>query len=122
MNPGAWLCRVLKNLSFDMRRRHGPRLVLVGSPEELDDAPDTSERSDPEAQVVDEACIEATLDLFQRMPERWKRAVTLFYGAGFSVRETAEVLDVPENTVKVWLHRARKSLEASLRAQEWFGS
>ncbi len=38
----------------------------------------------------------------------------LFYWMGASVAEVSALLDVPENTVKSYLHRARQLLHAML--------
>ena len=45
----------------------------------------------------------------------------LHYLEGFSVREIAEMLDTPENTVKMRLMRARRRLRCMMSEEEVIG-
>ncbi len=47
--------------------------------------------------------------------EDYRHCFVLFYQQELSVAEVAEVLEVPEGTVKIWLFRARKELAIYLR-------
>lgn len=49
------------------------------------------------------------------LPDRLRSVLTLTAIAGHDVREVAELLDVPEGTVKSRLSRARKILAEKLR-------
>uniref|UniRef100_UPI004049460D RNA polymerase sigma factor n=1 Tax=Fulvivirga sp. TaxID=1931237 RepID=UPI004049460D len=48
--------------------------------------------------------------LIKQMPENYRVALTLFHIEGFSYPEIVAVMDVPENTVKSYLFRAREKL------------
>ena len=48
------------------------------------------------------------------LPERYKAAVYLHYYEGYAVREIAEMLRLPPNTIKTRLFRARKALKEAL--------
>jgi RNA polymerase sigma-70 factor (ECF subfamily) len=48
------------------------------------------------------------------LPEVQREVVTLFYLQERSVRDVSALLDLPENTVKSHLHRARRALGALL--------
>jgi hypothetical protein len=48
------------------------------------------------------------------LPEVYQSALRLHYWLGASVSEIAVMLDAPENTVKSYLHRARRLLHAML--------
>jgi RNA polymerase sigma-70 factor (ECF subfamily) len=48
--------------------------------------------------------------LVQRLPEVQQQVITLFYLQDRSVEDVAQVLDLPEGTVKSHLHRARRAL------------
>ena len=48
------------------------------------------------------------------LPDVYQSALRLHYWLGASMAEIAALLDVPENTVKSYLHRARKLLRAML--------
>ena len=52
------------------------------------------------------------------LPERQRAAVTLYYLEDLPVAEIAEILGVAAGTVKTSLFMARRSLAASLGAEE----
>jgi RNA polymerase sigma-70 factor (ECF subfamily) len=54
-------------------------------------------------------------ELIEALPERFRRVLTLFYYEERSVTEVAQMLGLPEGTVKTNLHRARAALGERLR-------
>ena len=54
-------------------------------------------------------------ELVDLLPERYRRALTLFYYEDRSVSEVASMLGMPEGTVKTNLSRARAALAEQLR-------
>jgi RNA polymerase sigma-70 factor (ECF subfamily) len=59
----------------------------------------------------------ALAECIQTLPEVYQSALRLYYWLGAGVEEVAALLDVPENTVKSYLHRARHLLRGMLRAK-----
>ena len=55
-------------------------------------------------------------ELVDALPERYRRVLTLFYYEERSVAEVAQMLGLPEGTVKTNLFRARAALIEQLRA------
>ena len=53
--------------------------------------------------------------LVERLPERYRRALVLYYYEDRSIGEVAAMLAMPEGTVKTTLHRARAALMEQLR-------
>jgi RNA polymerase sigma-70 factor (ECF subfamily) len=51
----------------------------------------------------------------QTLPEVYQSALRLYYWLGASMAEVAALLDVPENTAKSYLHRARQLLDGMLK-------
>ena len=49
--------------------------------------------------------------LIDQLPLNYKTVLTLFYLDGFSYPEIVEVTDMPEGTVKNYIHRARQKLK-----------
>jgi len=45
-----------------------------------------------------------------RLPETLRKVIVLFYLQDRSIADVAEILDLPEGTVKSHLHRARRAL------------
>jgi RNA polymerase sigma-70 factor (ECF subfamily) len=54
-------------------------------------------------------------ECIQMLPEVYQSALRLYYWLGASVAEVAALLDVPENTAKSYLHRARQLLDGMLK-------
>ena len=63
-------------------------------------------------------CDEYNLELkeaFAAIDERYRLPMELYYSQGFKVREIAEMLSLPQNTIKTWLSRGRKQLKEYYR-------
>jgi RNA polymerase sigma-70 factor (ECF subfamily) len=56
----------------------------------------------------------ALIQALATLPETQRRVFVLFYIAGRTVLEIADQENVPEGTVKSWLHRARAAVAAQL--------
>lgn len=95
----TWLIRILINECYAILRRQ-QRLVPL---EEYfqKQAPETEEYSD-------------LYEAIARLDEHTRLTVTLYYLEGYSVRETAAILEVTENIVKKRLMRARQQLRTEL--------
>lgn len=52
------------------------------------------------------------------LPARYRLVIHLFYYEEYSVKEIAEILETPVNTVKSRLSRGRKLLKKKLK-EEW---
>lgn len=57
-------------------------------------------------------------DYVREVSEVYRTVLLLYYYSGYSVRETAEILNVPEGTVKSRLARARKKLRQIIEYDE----
>jgi RNA polymerase sigma-70 factor (ECF subfamily) len=52
-----------------------------------------------------------------RLPADQRQVIELFYLQEKSIEDVAEMLDLPEGTVKSHLHRARKALAAMMEVK-----
>ena len=101
-SPRTWLYRITVNES---RRRPRPSLLPLDA---------AAARADPGPAPEDVAL--AAIDaarlhrLIGGLPDREREAIVLHYLQGLDVKEVANLLDAPENTVKTWLHRGRAKL------------
>lgn len=103
----AWLMRILINECKSIGRRAAREVVMA-------ETADQAACGDAYAQRLrDEALHSAVMAL----PPKLRLAVTLYYMDGFSLRETARALRVPEGTVKSRLDQARKKLKSSLEGE-----
>lgn len=105
--PGAWLRRVTINLALSHRRRlssEAKALVGLGPPPaEL-----------PPASSADEPVWE----LVRGLPRRQRAVLALVYLEGHRAEEVGEILGISAATVRVHLHRARRTLRVELEQAE----
>jgi len=108
---GSWIYRIAFNQALNVKARARYRAPHL-SDEALATAP--SRDLGPHDQLQDERRRQAVLACVGELPEVYQSALRLHYWLGASVGEIAEMLDAPENTVKSYLHRARRLLQALL--------
>ena len=110
---GPWLMRIVANAASDRRRRRKVRAV-----EQI--TPDFSTReAGPDIQTDREAFGAQMRAALEELPERQRMAVVLFDVEGYSHREVAGILSVPEGTVRSDVFHGRRALRESLQA--WKG-
>jgi RNA polymerase sigma-70 factor (ECF subfamily) len=63
----------------------------------------------PEREALDRESRDEVQALLSRLPEKYRAPLILRYWQDLSCAEIAEILGVPEGTVKTQLHRARKA-------------
>ena len=102
----TWLYRIVVNASLDRLRRNAARpagsLEGIDVPSGVDEADRTSTRMD-------------VMSALQTLSPGQRAAVVLVHIEGMSVAEAAEVLELPEGTVKSRCSRARAQLALVLR-------
>lgn len=105
--PGAWLRRVTINLALNSKRRQvrelkslirlsGPQTVLGPAPAE-------------HAEIW---------ELVGALPKMQRAVIGLHFLEDRTITEMAEILELAEPTVRVHLHRARRSLHTALTSKE----
>jgi RNA polymerase sigma-70 factor (ECF subfamily) len=108
----AWFQRLVVNaarMTHRARRRRGVREIPSSRVAGVAELPATASPADVDARRLDVAL--RRLDLDQRT------ILALHHLEGRSVAELAEVLSIPEGTVKSRLHSARRALQAALDAE-----
>lgn len=108
-----WLRRVTSNLCLD-RIRSTRRTVVT------DEVPEVAEPPTQEQGLEDQDLARRVGEAMNALPERQRRALTLFHHEGLSQAEVAEVLGVSDEAVESLLARARRTLRASLE-KDWKG-
>lgn len=74
---------------------------------------------DEDIPYYDETSDNELLQFVMKLPEKYRIPVHLFYYEEYSVKEIANVLDMPEATVKVRLKRGREKLGKKLVKEDW---
>lgn len=116
----TWLHRIAVNEALMVLRTHKTRTVSVE-----DTYPSDNESEGEEMEIIDFCCLPETelltnesrqfLDeAVQNLPEQFRVVFVMRDIEGLSIRETAEVLGISENNVKIRLMRARLSLRQKL--------
>ncbi|MDB4929869.1 MAG: polymerase sigma-54 factor RpoN [Myxococcaceae bacterium] len=114
----TWLTRIAVFESLARRRRWRAEHPAVAGHEEEREMDDAERAPDPERKAAGaemRRVIEAAVDA---LPDGFRAVFVLRAVEEMSVAETAECLDIPEDTVKSRLHRARALLQQSLAQLE----
>ncbi|MBK5298173.1 MAG: sigma-70 family RNA polymerase sigma factor [Vicinamibacteria bacterium] len=108
---GSWIYRIAFNQALNVKAR-----VRFRAPHVSDEALSTRASQDrgPDDRLQDQRRQRAVLACVGELPEVYQSALRLHYWLGASMSEIAVMLDAPENTVKSYLHRARRLLHARL--------
>jgi len=108
----SWVYRITFNQAVNLKSRvrfrspHADETVLF-------DVASRGPGPDRQAEMAQRD--RALAECIQTLPELYQSALRLYYWLDAGVGEVAELLDVPENTVKSYLHRARQLLHGMLR-------
>ncbi|PSQ95400.1 MAG: sigma-70 family RNA polymerase sigma factor [Bacteroidetes bacterium SW_11_64_17] len=109
----AWLSTVTRNACIDtLRARQRRRKTVQFDSDGVDRAESPDRTPDRHAEMED--LRDHVLDALSRVDAPYRRVVALRELQGLKYKEIAETLDMPLNTVKVYLHRGRKKLQAEL--------
>ena len=92
----TWMTRILINHCYTILKKNSKRVYM----EELPETPTEFESHQLEWQ-----------EALSVLNENYRLIVTLYYVQGFKTKEIAKILDIPDNTVRTRLARARAQLE-----------
>ena len=107
----TWIYAITRNAAVSALRGRR-RSVSLSDPAVFEEADATAAAPAPDP--ADEALRRQV----EALPDKQRQAVTLYYLEERPVAEVAEMMGLPENTVKTHLHRARASLAEALGAEE----
>lgn len=123
-----WIKAIAHNKMLDELRKNKPLLFsqITKEGEEDDDfelqIEDTRTYSIPENVVDIGETARLVREILDSLSEGQRLAVGMYYYEELSVKEIARKLEISEKTVKVQLHRGRKSLEEKIRELEKKGT
>ncbi len=113
---GPWLSKVTRNACFDQLRRRtsaGRDRIHGVESEQLERAPTDSRN--PEELATSADLTKRIQTELHRMKEPFRSVLILRELQELKYTEISEALDLPLNTVRVYLHRGRKRLRERLR-------
>jgi RNA polymerase sigma-70 factor (ECF subfamily) len=108
-----WLDRIVVREAVRVARRRESRLVRL-----LRAAPDVAWVAPRRGSEPDHALWIAFQAAYRRLPPEQRAAVALHLHAGYSVAETAELVDAPPETVRSRLRLAKERLRRELPEEE----
>jgi RNA polymerase sigma-70 factor (ECF subfamily) len=114
---GSWMFKIAHNHTIDHLRRVRPETLSLsaGNHPELPAAAMASPQ-----QLAERTALADDLDAaVQRLRVEYRSVIQLRYQEDLPQEEIAEILGVPEGTVKTYLHRARKELAEAMAARGW---
>ncbi len=115
----AWM----KNIAYhELSNSVSNKEVLLSDSQSADEDVDffdniTDDKMEmPEKAAEDKNLKRLIIKTINTLPEKQRMAVLAFYYEDKSIKDIAEALGAPENTVKTYLNRARKSMNASMKS------
>lgn len=110
----TWVLTIATNYCIDQLRRRRMQFVPLENIIPWARARETG----PEGEALDREARDEVQRLLRDLPEKYRAVLVLRYWQDLSCAEIADVLKLPEGTVKTQLHRARKALGQLLTNQE----
>jgi RNA polymerase sigma-70 factor (ECF subfamily) len=110
-----WLVRIGVNVARDIWRKKKPLdFADVGGEEDFlkDETPG------PEERMTQNEALERLVRGVERLRPEYRIVIALRYEGGLSYQEMANVLDLPINTVRTHLHRAKSTLRRWLETDD----
>lgn len=111
-----WIYRVACNLTLNRLKRRS--LALTSLTVEVDgeeqERPIADTRENPEQEMIRRSRAQQLQHAIMSLPENYRLAFTLKYVEDLTAEEIGEIMQVPRNTVKTWLFRAREMLRSKL--------
>lgn len=116
----AWIMRTTHNLCIDYLRRRSvsDKRELSITEEFAEIYPDNKNAADPYHTTHVSIMAQRVNEAIDRLPESLKSVFTMYEIHELKYKEISQALDMPVNTVKVYLLRARKRLQEDLRQYE----
>lgn len=109
----AWIYSIAKHTAFDTLRRR--KLITWTTLPDHDHEPADVERADPQHSI---GTVELVRQTLEQMPKQYSLALRLYNQHGRTYAEIAELLDIAESGVKMFLSRARQSFREHYKALE----
>jgi RNA polymerase sigma-70 factor, ECF subfamily len=111
-----WICRIACNQTLNHLKRRSlalvPISVTVDGEEQQRPIADT--RQDPEQALLTRTREQQLQRAILSLPENYRLAFTLKYVEDLTAEEIGEIMQIPRNTIKTWLVRARETLRSKL--------
>ena len=113
-NPRSWLWTVTTRSAFDLLRKEKRMPELL--PEEVDDEGNETNEDKVAYNYIEQHIVQADLEqALARLKPAYRTVLLLYYKEGLSYEEIAEAMQVPLNSTKTHLRRAKQALYVYLK-------
>jgi RNA polymerase sigma-70 factor (ECF subfamily) len=113
----GWALRIARNLVIDRYRRAQNRLPYAEAGIEDESLPGLTEQH-PENLLIGSEQQAQVLNLLRQLSPEQREILTLRYLLGWKVQEIGRYLNIPENTVSVYIRRALEKLQSLWPAEK----
>ena len=113
----AWMYRIAVRTALNARRRRRRRIFERLTPPEWFGGLASSETETPDALFAKRDARIRLREIIDRLPAKLHEVVVLTYLQELACGEIAEILNIPEGTVKSRLYRAREKLQRAIERQ-----
>lgn len=116
-SAGSWIMRTTHNLCIDyLRKEQKMKFRSVFIDEDFEnEILDNDKLNQPDVTTLMHITNDKIKSAIQRLPENLRSVFVLYEIEGFKYKEISNVLDMPINSVKVYILRARKKLQEELK-------
>jgi RNA polymerase sigma-70 factor (ECF subfamily) len=108
----TWLTRIALNACSAQWRRRVQQQICHAS---IDVTESVADPETPETELQRVEFEALVRDVIGHLPEKYQRAIWLYYVLDHSYEDITKILDVPVGTVKTWLNRGRQELKHRLK-------
>jgi len=113
---GAWVMRVTRNAVIDVTRRRKSRASVIAEDVDVDIAANyAGAESDAEERVESREFRESLEAALADLSDPYRSILVMREVQEMSYSEIVDAMEMPLNTVKVYLHRGRKMLREALK-------
>lgn len=116
-NPKAFLMSIASNLWKNHKSKYARRERIaptISSEQEEVRIEVASEEPDILEQIVKREQLENLRECVEKLPEKQRQVIQLFFAGGLSIEEIAGILKIPKGTVKSRLHSAKEQLRKEM--------
>ena len=115
-----WILKTTHNLSIDYlrKRKNRSHKELTLNEEFSESFKDIHSENDPLNEAHNKIMMEKVKNIIKKLPDNLKSVFVLYEIQGMKYKEISSSLNIPLNSVKVYLMRARKELQKELKEYE----
>jgi RNA polymerase sigma-70 factor (ECF subfamily) len=116
----TWIIKTTHNLCIDYLRKRMKASERNYSIDEefVENRINPDKNSDPQKIIHEKFMVNKVKEKVKALPENLRSIFVLYELQGMKYKEISKALDIPINTVKVYLMRARKKLQVELQHYE----